>query len=471
MADVRMRKVDCIVVKDLSRFGRNHLETGNYLGKVFPFLGVRFIAVNDHFDSMEGDPETLSVQLKNLVNELYAKDIAVKVRSSKMKQFEKGSFIGGQPVYGYDAVKEDGRRVLAVNREAAAVVREVFDRFLRGDSMRELVSWLYEERIHRPGDFRKYGHVCQMEGEELHSWDKTTLAQMLNNCTYIGYLLLKQKDGEHVRGRVSSMALNGELKVKENNHEPIIPEELFFGVVRQYEKRSEKYAARSSRDMEPEEDAYKDLLYCGLCGSKYIRRGECIKLKAGRSMAYRYYCANRKHVDGRKCDSGDISLLALNRLVREAIAREFAFSSFRQKDLVTVSRQRADQEKKRLEAELRAAEERAGELKESGSREYIRYRNGELTEQEMRALARQRKLELERLAERQKELERQLAETDREAGKREHFLRMLLKGNKDMPLSSDVVHELIERIEVFPDKRVVIHFAYSGRDLERILKG
>ena len=197
-----------------------------------------------------------------------------------MKQFEKGSFIGGRPVYGYDAIKKDGRRVLAVNREAAAVVREVFDRFLRGDSIRELVSWLYGERIHRPGDFWKYGHVRQMEGDELHSWDNSTLAKMLNNCTYIGYLLLKQKDGEYVRGRASSMALNGELKVKENNHEPIIPEELFFEVVRQYEKRAEKYAARLSKDMDPEEDAYKNLLYCGLCGGKYIRKSECKRLGA-----------------------------------------------------------------------------------------------------------------------------------------------------------------------------------------------
>lgn len=87
MRDVRSRKIDCIIVKDLSRFGRNHIETGNYIEKIFPFMGVRFIAVTDNFDSMNisGQNETLGVNLKNLVNEMYAKDIAVKVKSSRQE--------------------------------------------------------------------------------------------------------------------------------------------------------------------------------------------------------------------------------------------------------------------------------------------------------------------------------------------------------------------------------------------------
>ena len=221
MADVRMRKVDCIVVKDLSRFGRNHLEMGNYLGKIFPFLGVRFIAINDNFDNMDGDPETLSVQLKNLVNELYAKDISVKIRSSRVKQFERGSFSGCHPVYGYDVVKEGNRRILVVNEEAAAVVREIFARYLNGATYADLIEWLYSEKIHRPGDHRKYKHVYQQDGEVLHNWHKATLNQILNNCAYIGYLICEQKDGERVSGRTSTKVLTGELKVREGNHEPI----------------------------------------------------------------------------------------------------------------------------------------------------------------------------------------------------------------------------------------------------------
>ncbi len=101
MADVRSRKVDCIIVKDFSRFGRNYIEAGNYIQKIFPFLGVRFISVTDRFDSLYENGDDLGVNLKNLANEMYAKDIAVKVKAARKAQWEKGSYTGSIPAYGY----------------------------------------------------------------------------------------------------------------------------------------------------------------------------------------------------------------------------------------------------------------------------------------------------------------------------------------------------------------------------------
>ena len=368
MADVRMRKVDCIVVKDLSRFGRNHLEMGNYLGKIFPFLGVRFIAVNDNFDNMDGDPETLGVQLKNLVNELYTKDIAVKIRSSRVKQFERGSFSGCHPVYGYDVMKEGNRRVLVVNEEAAVVVRELFDRFLRGEGYVEMIEWLYAEKIHRPSDYRKYGHVHQRDGEELHNWHKATLNQILNNCAYIGWLICEQKDGERVIGRTSTKVLTGELKVRENNHEPIISEEVFQEVARQFEARSQKFSSGSSRNLPMEEDIYKDLIYCGLCGSKFTRECGLTNRSGGKVRNYQYRCVNKETIDDRKCDNDRISLIILNRLVEEALEKEFSLTSMKQKDLVTASKRQAENEKKKLEKEISEISYKIEELKKSGSK-------------------------------------------------------------------------------------------------------
>lgn len=471
MADVRMRKVDCIVVKDLSRFGRNHLEMGNYLGKIFPFLGVRFIAINDEFDNMDGDPETLAVQLKNLVNELYAKDIAVKIRSSREKQFERGSFSGCYPVYGYDAIKEGNRRILVVNEEAAEVVKEIFARFLAGATYPELVGWLYAEKIHRPGDYRKYGHVRQMEGEELHNWHNATLNQILNNCAYIGYLICEQVDGERVTGRTSTKVLTGELKVRENNHEAIISMDDFTEVARRFEARSQKFSSGSSRKLPLEEDSYKDLLCCGLCGGKYTREVGLSNRALGRTRNYQYTCVNRKNIDERKCGNDRISLITLNRLVEEALEREFSLSSMKQKDLTMVSRKQAETEKKKLEKEIEDAGYQMKKLKESGSEDYIRYRLGELPESEMMEKADKRKADIEKLQDRQKTLSRRLAEVDVQAEKRSHYLRTLLKCKKGTPLTAKVLHALIERIDVYPDKRVEIHFAFSGRDFEKLEGG
>lgn len=470
MADVRMRKVDCIVVKDLSRFGRNHLEMGNYLGKIFPFLGVRFIAVNDNFDNMDGDPETLGVQLKNLVNELYAKDIAVKIRSSRVKQFERGSFSGCHPVYGYDVVKEGNRRMLVINEEAAVVVRELFDRFLRGEGYVEMIEWLYTEKIHRPSDYRKYGHVHQRDGEELHNWHKATLNQILNNCAYIGWLICEQKDGERVTGRTSTKVLTGELKVRENNHEPIISEEVFQEVARQFEARSQKFSSGSSRNLPMEEDIYKDLIYCGLCGSKFTRECGLTNRSGGKVRNYQYRCVNKETIDDRKCDNDRISLIILNRLVEEALEKEFSLASAKQKDLVAASKRQAENEKEKLETEIADIFYKTEELKKTGSEEYIRYRSGEMTEQAMTESAERRKKEIRRLQDRQKLLERRLAEVDGKTEKRNHYLRTLMKCKKGTPLTSEVLHALIDKIEVFKDKRVKVHFIYSGKEI-RELKG
>lgn len=470
MADVRMRKVDCIVVKDLSRFGRNHLEMGNYLGKIFPFLGVRFIAVNDNFDNMDGDPETLGVQLKNLVNELYAKDIAVKIRSSRVKQFERGSFSGCHPVYGYDVVKEGNRRMLVINEEAAVVVRELFDRFLRGEGYVEMIEWLYTEKIHRPSDYRKYGHVHQRDGEELHNWHKATLNQILNNCAYIGWLICEQKDGERVTGRTSTKVLTGELKVRENNHEPIISEEVFQEVARQFEARSQKFSSGSSRNLPMEEDIYKDLIYCGLCGSKFTRECGLTNRSGGKVRNYQYRCVNKETIDDRKCDNDRISLIILNRLVEEALEKEFSLASAKQKDLVAASKRQAENEKEKLEKEIADIFYKTEELKKTGSEEYIRYRSGEMTEQDMTESAERRKKEIRRLQDRQKLLERRLAEVDGKTEKRNHYLRTLMKCKKGTPLTSEVLHALIDKIEVFKDKRVKVHFIYSGKEI-RELKG
>lgn len=114
---------------------------------------------------------------------------------------------------------EGNRRVLVINEEAAVVVRELFDRFLRGEGYVDMIEWFYAEKIHRPDDYRKYGHVHQKEGEELHNWHKAMLNQILNNCAYIGWLICEQKDGERVTGRTSTKVLTGELKVRENNHD------------------------------------------------------------------------------------------------------------------------------------------------------------------------------------------------------------------------------------------------------------
>ena len=131
MDEVRRRNVDCIVVKDLSRFGRNYVETGYYLEKIFPYMGIRLVSVNDGYDTLSKDTNEMVVSLKNLVNDLYAKDISRKINSTFETMRAKGQMTSGHPPYGYLRSKEDRHR-LVVDQETAPVVRAIFQWRLEG---------------------------------------------------------------------------------------------------------------------------------------------------------------------------------------------------------------------------------------------------------------------------------------------------------------------------------------------------
>ena len=169
MQDVRKKRIDCVIVKDLSRFGRNHIEMGNYIQKIFPFMGVRFIALTDGIDTYEtksGNDE-MAVNLKNLVNEMYARDIAEKIRSSRRISQEQGSYTGGRPPYGYRAEWVNGKKCLFICPETSGIVRDIYEMYLSGKNMRQIARALYEREIHRPGVYRKTGHVYRQEDEVL----------------------------------------------------------------------------------------------------------------------------------------------------------------------------------------------------------------------------------------------------------------------------------------------------------------
>ena len=174
---------------------------------------------------------------------------------------------------------------------------------------------------------------------------------------------------------------------------------------------------------------------------------------------------NKETIDDRKCDNDRISVIVLNRLVEEALEKEFSLTSVKQKDLAAASKRQAENEKRKLEKEISEISYKIEDLKKSGSEDYIRYRSGEMTEQAMVEAAESRKKEICRMQDRQKALERRLAEIDGKTEKRNHYLRTLMKCRKGTPLTAEVLHALINKIEVFPDKRVNVHFIYSGKEI------
>lgn len=216
MEDVRNKKINCILVKDLSRFGRNYIETGNYLEKIFPFLQVRFVSIIDDFDTLhilEGR-EGLCIHLKNLMNEMYAKDIAKKVKSSKQVQKQSGNYMGSIAPYGYQIETNNNRRFLRTDK-TAEVVRNIYDKFLEGYSYKGIIKWLYEKKILRPEIYEKTGQMYAKK-EEFLPWAKQSIHYILTNPVYMGCICSEKIIEEDTFFRVKEILENRYSKETKN---------------------------------------------------------------------------------------------------------------------------------------------------------------------------------------------------------------------------------------------------------------
>ena len=194
MNDVRAGKIDCIVVKDLSRFGRNYKETGNYLERLFPLLGVRFIAVNDSFDTLtaERSLDGYIVPLKNIINRVYSKDISRKVRSALATKQRSGEFIGTWAAYGYRKCAGDRHRI-EPDEETAPVVRDMFQWRLSGLSYQKITRRLNERGIPSPSRYHYLKGETTSERYAHAKWDVWVVKNILKNEVYLGHMVQGRK--------------------------------------------------------------------------------------------------------------------------------------------------------------------------------------------------------------------------------------------------------------------------------------
>ncbi len=244
LSDVRKGKINCIVVKDFSRFGRDHIEVGNYLEKVFPFLGVRFVSVNDGYDSFEPAcaEKKLAVILKNLVNEYVSKDTSVKVASGYAARQEAGAYDGGCAPYGY-AFADKRKQKFVAEEGPAEIVKKIFAWTLEGDSAAAVVKKLTRMGVNPPKAYRDTGSLYWDGKQERSYWSQTTVKHILGNMAYAGHMALHKWKSSKADGRKPYRLEETEWKVTQSAHRAIIPEEDFLQVQEILQKRRIKNGA------------------------------------------------------------------------------------------------------------------------------------------------------------------------------------------------------------------------------------
>lgn len=271
--DIRSGKVDCVIVKDLSRFGRNYIEAGEYLEKIFPYLGIRFIAVNDGYDSL--DPaacDVLSMHLKNLVNDVYARDISGKIGPVLRERQERGEFIGAWAAYGYLKSREDKHRIV-IDDETAPVVRDIFHWRLQGLGCQAICRKLTERNIPSPGKYRYAKGLVKDERWAKVPWRVVTIKGILRNEVYLGHMVQGRKRQSLFHGETQTFVPKEKWIVVRDTHEPIIDRNTFDAVQRLNRQKSEEYRSSLKRfsEVANTENILKGLVYCGDCGTKLVR--------------------------------------------------------------------------------------------------------------------------------------------------------------------------------------------------------
>ena len=299
MAEIEKGHIDCVIVKDLSRLGRNYIEMGKYLERIFPMYGVRVIAINDNYDTANesSDADQIVIPFKNLINDAYCRDISMKIRSQLDVKRKNGQFIGSFATYGYMKDPKN-KNHLIIDEYAANVVRMIFNMKLEGYSAGTIADHLNESKVLTPMEYKRFCGLNFNGGFQISTdpiWHPNTVTRILKNEVYLGIAV--QGKNRKINYKVKeSRPIDASKWIRvPGSHDPIIPKEIFDTV-----QNMLRLDTRTSPKKD-QVDVLSGLVRCGDCGQNMIRRCSTKKEKT----YYYYHCSTHKNGEG--CSSHLIS--------------------------------------------------------------------------------------------------------------------------------------------------------------------
>ena len=465
MDDVRTGKIQCIVVRDLSRFGRDYVETGNYLEKIFPALGTRFISVKENFDNFTcgNAMESLSVSLQNLVNAMYSRDISKKVSTALRAQMETGIFRNRNLPYGY--LWNEDKTAYVVDEEAAAVVRQIFEWKLREVSVYTIVERLKAGGIESPERHKRRAGTRNGGNIQGEGWCPSTIRGILQNRAYIGEMICGKSETALYKGLKKRLTEKDNWIVVSDAHPPIVSVSDFEAVERQMRKDSahRETAMEWSADIRAGMiDLFAGKIFCADCGKRmYYKRQRICGCK---NVTFRgvYDCSTHVRRGHATCFNHFIRQDALNEKVFNAIRDQLQVALDYEKLLLAMrggSGEASVREKHK--AAVASVKLRLNALKKKRAGLYESYVEGILNEEEY-AFAKQT------YEEQYEALNRLL---DEAVERRERFLASISPDNKWLTmmrgaagmtgLTQELVDAIIEKVLVYGGGRIEVVFNYN----------
>lgn len=468
MKDIRLGKINCVIVKDLSRFGRNYLETGDYIEKIFPFMGVRFIAVADNYDTGKDGNENNQIvsEIKNLVNDMYVKDSSKKAKLQLMKRREEGSYVGGPPPFGYDVIWDKKKRALIPDENTAFIVKFIYEKFIETESYKAVVNLLNKKKINPPAVYKRTKEVYHTSKEEEYKgWDKSTVERIVKNNIYLG-ILVQGKTAITSRDEKNRIYKSEDKwVVTKDAHEPLIDTETFQNAVKIREKIKTKSAPynHSSLGCPLEDNIFESVLYCGVCGRKMTRSSYVKKNKDGVTRRVdSYFCLNGGQTKVSACpDSNRISKAELVYILLKLIRIEFAIFLDDFTDYIEFGKKLIKESVKKMEILLRKTKSKLRRFSEEEGSIYINYRYGNISQEDYLDYKSKHNNKLLELRKIEKEQIQGLKEVQKLSKQYMSAISSLLTLKSDRELTKEMIEDFIYKIYVYPDKRIEIIFAFT----------
>ena len=437
LADIEAGKVGTVIVKDMSRLGRNYLQVGMYTEMIFPQKGVRFIAINDGVDSAQGDNDF--APLRNIFNEWLVRDTSKKIKAVKRSKGMSGKPITSKPVYGY-LMDEDENFI--IDEEAAPVVKQIYNLCLAGNGPTKIARMLTEQQIPTPGtlEYRRTGSTRRYHPGYECKWATNTVVHLLENREYTGCLVNFKTEKPSYKLKHSIENPPEKQAVFENHHEPIIDRETWERVqeLRKQRKRPNRY---------DEVGLFSGILFCADCGSvMYQQRYQTDKRKQDC-----YICGSYKKRTA-DCTAHFIRTELLTAGVTENLRKITSYAAKHEaRFMKLLVEQNEDGGRRRNAArkkELETAQKRISELSAIFKRLYEDSVTGRISDERFSELSADYEAEQKELKERAAGLQAELSKSQEAAENAEKFMKVVRRHTSFEELTPTLLREFVEKIVI-----------------------
>jgi len=453
MDDIRRGTVDCVIVKDLSRFGREYIDSGKYIERLFPALGVRFIAVNDHIDSKEeSSRDDIVVPFKNLMNDAYCRDISIKIRSHLEVKRRNGEYIGAFTPYGYKKDENDRSR-LVPDLYAAGVVKDIFRMKLHGMSQTAIADCLNEQGILSPMEYKHSLGIRIQDNFKTHEqaeWSSMSVRRVLENEVYVGTLTQgKHSTPNHKIKKIMDKPEEEWVRI-EDNHEPVISRREFAIV--------QRLLGMDTRTSPNEDEVYvlSGLAVCADCGAPMIKRN----VPAG-GKVYSYYICS-KNAATKQCGTHRIPKDKLERLVFDVLKTHIASVLDAGRILAYINTVPFQElEIKELERQKEAKEQEIQRCRELRDMLYEDLKEGIVSKEDYAELYEGYNNKRKKAEDAVRKISRTIQDVVDAKTDKYEWLRYFKEYQNISELSRTAAVELIERVKVYDKNHIEIDFCFQ----------